>query len=270
MKTTLKLWTTLGLGTALAGGLIAGCADEAGKSAGTGANAGADTVTEAPGAGGEGEGGVAVSEAASDPVAYGIALAVTEAHVLAARDAYAAGRKEAAAEMFAHPAAEVLVEMEPVFAKLGVADFKPLLAEASLAASEGRSLAEVDKAYGAIIAALRGAAAKAPKADKSQAQVAIGVVADQIERASAMYRTIARDDRYEPYLDGYGFARVAASRFAAEGAAIKAENPEAHARIAAALDMLAKAYPAAIRPARLAVEPGALSALSARVLLAAG
>ena len=270
MKTTLKLWTTLGLGTALAGGLIAGCADEVGKSAGTDATAGADTVTEAPGAGGEGEGGVAVSEAASDPVAYGIALAVTEAHVLAARDAYAAGRKEAAAEMFAHPAAEVLVEMEPVFAKLGVADFKPLLAEASLAASEGRSLAEVDKAYGAIIAALRGAAAKAPKADKSQAQVAIGVVADQIERASAMYRTIARDDRYEPYLDGYGFARVAASRFAAEGAAIKAENPEAHARIAAALDMLAKAYPAAIRPARLAVEPGALSALSARVLLAAG
>ncbi|WP_027444290.1 hypothetical protein [Erythrobacter cryptus] len=270
MKTTLKLWTTLGLGTALAGGLIAGCADEAGKSAGTGATAGADTVTEAPGAGGEGEGGVAVSEAASDPVAYGIALAVTEAHVLAARDAYAAGRKEAAAEMFAHPAAEVLVEMEPVFAKLGVADFKPLLAEASLAASEGRSLAEVDKAYGAIIAALRGAAAKAPKADKSQAQVAIGVVADQIERASAMYRAIARDDRYEPYLDGYGFARVAASRFAAEGAAIKAENPEAHARIAAALDMLAKAYPAATRPARLAVEPGALSALSARVLLAAG
>jgi hypothetical protein len=270
MKTTLKIWTSLGLGTALAGGLIAGCADEVGKSAGTDATAGADSATEAPGVGGEGEGGVAVSQAASDPVAYGIALAVTEAHVVAARDAYAAGRKEAAAEMFAHPAAEVLVEMDPVFAKLGVADFKPLLAEASLAASEGRSLAEVDKAYGAIIAALRGAAAKAPKAGKSQAQVAIGVVADQVERASAMYRTIARDDRYEPYLDGYGFARVAASRFAAEGAAIKAENPEAHARIAAALDMLAKAYPTATRPGRLAVEPGALSALSARVLLAVG
>ncbi len=283
MNTTLKLWTQLGLGTALAGGLLAACGGEAGGEGAAGeAGAAPDaaaTAGEGEGgagegeggaaAGGEGEGGVAVADAGSDPVAYGIALAVTEAHVVAARDAYAAGKKDAAAEMFAHPVSEVLVDMDPVFAKLGVKDFKPLLTEASLAAIEGKSAAEVNKAYDKIIAALRGAASKAPASDASAAKVATGVIADQIERASAMYRSLAKNDGYEPYLDGYGFAAVAASSFAASGAAIKAENPAAHARIAEALAVLKQAYPTAARPAKLPVEAGAVSGASAKVMLAA-
>lgn len=285
MNSTLKLWTTLGLGTALAGGLLSACGGEAGEGAKTeaaapgegGAAAGGEGEGGAGGegesgeaAGGEGEGGVAVADAATDPVAYGIALAVTEAHVVAARDAYAAGNTTAATELFAHPASEVLVEMDPVFAKLGVKDFKGLLTAASTAAAEGKSVAEVGKAYDAIIAALRDAATKAPKTDATAGKVATGVIADQIERASAMYRVIAKDDRAEPYLDGYGFAKVAASAFAASGAAIKADNPAAHARITEALGALAKAYPAATRPAKLPVEPGALSAVSSKVMLATG
>lgn len=284
MNSTLKLWTTLGLGTALAGGMLTACGGEAGGEGAKTQTAAPDASGAAAGegeggaggegaggeaAGGEGEGGVAVGDAGTDPIAYGIALAVTEAHVVAARDAYAAGQKGAAAEMFAHPAAEVLVEMDPVFAKLGVKDFKPLLTDAATAAADGKSVAEVGKRYDAIIAALRGAAAKAPGAGASDAKVAAGVIADQIERASAMYRTIAKDDRYEPYLDGYGFAMVAQTQFAASGAAIKAENPAVHARIIEALGVLKQAYPAATRPARLTVEQGALSAASSKVMLAA-
>lgn len=276
MNSKLKLWTQLGLGTALAGGLLAACGGEAGgegavgeagAASGTAAAAGEGEGGEA--AGGEGEGGVAVADAATDPVAYGIALAVAEAHVVAARDAYAAGKREAAAEMFAHPVSEVLVEMDPVFARLGVADMKPFFTAASVAAVEGKPAAEVNAAYDAIIAALRGAAQKAPKSDASTATVATGVIADQIERASAMYRQLPKNDAYEPYLDGYGFAKVAQGAFADAGAAIKAENPAAHARIAEALAVLKQAYPGAARPATLAVEPGALSGASAKVMLAA-
>lgn len=285
MNSTLKLWTQLGLGTALAGGLLAACGGEAGGEAGGegaqdapeaaatagegegGAGAG-EGEGEGAAAGGEGEGGVAVADAARDPVAYGIALAVAEAHVVAARDAYAAGRKDAAAEMFAHPVSEVLLDMDPVFAKLGVADVKPLFMAASDAALAGKSVAEVNKAYDRIIAALRAAALKGP-AGGTSGKVATGVVADMIERSSAMYRRLAKDTAYEPYLDGYGFARVAASSFAASGAAIKAENPAAHARIAEALGLLAKAYPGAARPEKLPVEAGALSGASAKVMLAA-
>ncbi len=285
MNSTLKLWTQLGLGTALAGGLLAACSGgeaggEAGGEGATSAPEAAATAGEGEGgsgpgegaatpAGGEGEGGVAVADAAKDPVAYGIALAVAEAHVVAARDAYAAGKKDAAAEMFAHPVSEVLLDMDPAFTTLGVADMKPLFTDASVAASEGKSVAEVNKAYDKIIAALRGAAQKAPKGAVSPAKVATGVIADQLERSSAMYRRLGKEASYEPYLDGYGFSRVAASTFAASGAAIKAENPAAHARISEALALLAKAYPGAARPAKLPGDAGALSGASAKVLLAA-
>jgi len=273
MNSTFKLWTQLGLGTALAGGLLAACAGEpegeiggeSGDDAGTKVVAAGETSGAA---GGEGEGGVAVADAATDPVAYGIALAVTEAHVVAARDAYAAGNKDAAAEMFAHPAAEVLVEMDPVFAKLGVADFKDLLTTASVAAADGKSVAEVAAAYDAIIAALRGAAAKAPDNGAPAATVAAAVIADMIERASTMYHITAKQDRYEAYLDGYGFASVAASTFATTDAAIKADNPALHTRITDALGVLKQAYPTTTRPAKLAVQQGAVSAASSRVMLA--
>ncbi len=172
--------------------------------------------------------------------------------------------------MFAHPVSEVLLDMDPVFAKLGVADFKPLLTNASDAALAGKSTAEVNAAYDKIIAALRAAAQKAPQNGASPAKVQVGVIADMIERSSAMYRRLAKEDGYEPYLDGYGFSRAAASAFAASGGAIKAENSEAHARIADALALLAKAYPTAARPAKLPVEAGALSGASAKVMLAAG
>jgi hypothetical protein len=284
MNSTLKLWTQLGLGTALAGGLLAACGGEAGGEGATGeaggesaavagegeGGGGAGEGTGGEAAGGEGEGGVAVADAATDPVAYGIALAVAEAHVIAAKDAFAAGKKDAAAEMFAHPASEVLVEMDPVFAKLGVKDFKPLLTDASAAVADGKGAGEVNKQYDAIIAALRGAATKAPKSEAPEGVIATGVIADQIERASAMYRTAAKDDRYEPYLDGYGFYKVAETGFARSGAAIKAANPDAHARITEALALLKQAYPAATRPAKLPVEQGALSAASSKVMLAAG
>ncbi|MBU7580590.1 MAG: hypothetical protein KAF27_08970, partial [Porphyrobacter sp.] len=254
-----------------AGGGEAGAPSAAATAGEGGGEGGAGGEGEAAvGAGGEGEGGVATADAARDPVAYGIALAVAEAHVVAARDAYAAGKKEAAGEMFAHPVSEVLLDMEPAFAKLGVADFKPLFTAASDAALAGKPAAEVNKAYDAIIAALRAAAAKAPKSDASAAGVSAAVIADMIERASAMYRQLPGNDAYEPYLDGYGFARVAASGFAASGGAIKAENADLHARITEALALLNKAYPAAARPAKLPAEPGALSGASAKVMLAAG
>lgn len=284
MNSTLKLWTQLGLGTALAGGLLAACGGEAGGEGGAG-EAGAASGTAATagegeggaggegaggeGAGGEGEGGVAAGDAARDPVAYGIALAVAEAHAVAARDAYVAGKAGPAAEMFAHPVSEVLVEMEPTFTKLGVKDFSATFTAASLAAGDGKSAAEVGKAYDAIILALRDAGTKAPKSDASPAKVATGVIADMIERASAMYRQLPTNAEYEPYLDGYGFAAVAASTFATHGAAIKAENPAAHTRITEALAVLKQAYPGAVRPAKLPAEPGALSAASAKVMLAA-
>ncbi|MEO1623495.1 MAG: hypothetical protein AAFU53_21035, partial [Cyanobacteria bacterium J06632_3] len=121
MRSTLKVWTGLGVATALAGAGLAGCAGENGEG-GEGGEGGAESSLsgeagegeagegeggEGEAGAGDGEGGVSAAEAAGDPVVYGAALAIVEAHAIAARDAYLAGKTDAAAEMFGHPVSEV-------------------------------------------------------------------------------------------------------------------------------------------------------------------
>lgn len=271
MKVELKTWGALGLATALAGAGIAGCSGEAGENGNTAEIAQVGEGGEGEGGeGGEsGEGGVNIASAASDPVTYTTALAIAEAHVLAARDAYRAGQTEAAAEMFAHPVSEVLADMDPVLTESGVADFKPLFNEASQAAFAGASVKDVDAKVDEIIAALRGAAQKAPDNGTSDAAVEGGVIADQIERAVAMYAEASSSDLYAPYLDGYGFYMAAKAHFELSGNAIRGENESLHMKISQALALLAEAYPAAERPASLDANQGALSGASSSVMLSA-
>ena len=278
MKSNLKVWTGLGLATALVGAGLAGCAGEAGEGAegegstdaaiaGEGGEGEGGEGEGGEGEGGEGDGGVSISDASSDPVVYGSALAIVEAHAIAARDAYAAGEIEAAAEMFGHPVSEVLADMDPVFEQLGVEDFKSEMNEASAAALESDNAEGVEEAYQAILTALSAAAEKAPTSDLSQGAVAAGVVADQIDRATSMYSQAAGTDIYEPYLDGYGFYKAADSAFKRDGAAIATYNSGLHSDIEAALSLLAAAYPGAERPEALDAEQGKLLGASSKVNL---
>ena len=284
MRSTLKVWTGLGVATALVGAGLAGCAGENGEG-GEDGEAGAETSLsgeagegeggegeggeggEGEAGSGDGEGGVAVSEAASDPVVYGAALAVVEAHAIAARDAYLAGQSEAAAEMFGHPVSEVLSDMAPVFDQLGVEDFTATMNEASSAALEPDNAEAVEAAYEAILTALEGASAKAPAGATSKGAVAAGVIADQIDRATAMYREAAGTDIYEPYLDGYGFYKAASAGFGRSGAAIETYNSGLHSDIKAALALLESAYPSATRPAALEADQGQLLGAASKVKL---
>ncbi len=280
MKVELKTWTGLGLATALVGAGLAGCSGEVGEGGEGGEAAQLGEAGEAgegeggeggEGTGGEGgEGGVDIGAASVDPVIYATALAVAEAHVLAARDANRAGNGEAAAEMFAHPVSEVLLEMDPVFAELGVEDFKPLFSDASQAVLNGGDVRLIDEKAAGIIATLRAAGEKAPDNGTSAGAIAGGVVADQIERAVAMYARASEGELYGPYLDGYGYYATAKSTFERSSDAIMAENADLHARITQALDLLAEAYPGVERPASLDANQGALSGASSSVMLAAG
>ena len=223
------------------------------------------------GEGGEGgEGGIDIARAASDPVVFRAGLAVVEAHVLAARDAFAAGRVEAAAEMFAHPVSEVLVDMEPVLAQQGVEPFEELLIEASVQALDGATSEAVAGHAAAILEVLNAAAAKAPDNGASEGAIQARVAADQIERAIQQYQSAAGSEDYEPYLDGYGFYMTAAAIVERSGPLIEADNARAAAAIVGALDLLGAAYPGADRPARLDADQSALLAAGSRVLLALG
>ncbi len=279
-----RLWTRLGLGAATLGATtLAACgATEAGEAA----TAGADPIPSiaysgeagegeggegGEGEGGEGgEGGVNVAAAATNPAVFRAALAVVDAHVLAARDAYAAGRTDTAAAMFAHPVSEVYLHMESVFEAQGVAPFDMLLTNASRAALEGETPDEIAARSEAILAASAAAAAKAPESPASKADIAARVTADQIERAAQQYLRSTESDDYEPYLDGYGFLAAARAVYTAEAEAIRAETPAAADALEAAMALLDEAYPSAARPATLDADTAALVAASSLAILETG
>jgi len=252
MKQQFKRVTALGLGLAVSGGLLAACdpattpAEPETLQAETPSEHEASHAPAASvGEGGEGEGGVAVEDAGSDPVVFVSALAVAEAHVIAARDAHAMGELEAAGEMFAHPASEVLFDMEDTFRAQGVAPFEAMFLEASAAVFNGESHDQIVARTDAIIATLRQAAERAPDDGSSLPQIQAGVAADQIDRAVDMYRIAQDSEQYGPYLDGYGFYLAGLAAFQSQEAAIETSNPEGAARLRAALALLAQAYPSA-------------------------
>ncbi|MEO1785511.1 MAG: hypothetical protein AAFR41_00675 [Pseudomonadota bacterium] len=284
MEIRIKRWQQLGLGAALASGTLAACS---GQPAEDTPAAGPEAVAETPiapatalgegegggvgeGEGGEGEGGVSIAAAATDPVVFNAALAIVEAHIIAARDAFAGAETDAAAEMFAHPVSEVLANMAPVFEARGVESFDQLLVDASAAVFDGETETQINARAEGILAALASAAEKAPDDGSSAAAIAAGVASDQIERATDMYRAAAESNRYEPYLDGYGFYKAGEGAFLAAEGEIEADDPETAARLREALAALAEAYPGALRPDTLDADQSTLTVAASRVVLAVG
>jgi hypothetical protein len=287
MKSKMKRVTSLGLGLVMTGGLLAAC-DAPESDAPESDGESSEIFAEAPaapapaaasgeageggegegGEGGEGEGGVATADASTDPVVFNAALAITAAHVFAARDAHAAGETDAAAEMFAHPVSEVLLDMGSVFAERGVEPFSQLLMDASDAVFAGESAEQITARSDAILAAIAEAADKAPDDGSTQAEIAAGVAVDQIDRASDMYRIAQDTGQYGPYLDGYGFMKAGELAFAHQAEAIEAAHPEVAARIRVALEVLNRAYPSAQMPETLEVDRAELAAASTQAALA--
>ncbi len=288
MTTRQRQWTSLGLGTLASAAVLGACGAPSGEADNASTAETAPVIAETPvaaqnspaiggegeaggegeGEGGEGEGGVSISAANADPVVYNSALAITEAHIIAARDAYALGQTDAAGEMFAHPVSEVLFDMQPIFEARGVEDFSDLLTDASAAVFAGVSEEEINTRADEIVAVLRAAAMKAPNDGSTPAQIAAGVAADQIERAADMYRVAAESDAYEPYLDGYGFYKAAVAAFEGSASEIDTDNEPAAIAIRAALSELQAAYPTATRPETLDADQSALTAAASEVVLA--
>lgn len=279
MSKSYRAWTGLGLGLAMISTGLGACgkaeapaADApelaAEQSAAALPASSFQDAVDAVAAGGEGEGGISLDQAATDPVIYGAALAVTEAHIIAARDAYALGETEAAAEMFAHPVSEVLIELEELFTERGVKLFDDLLLDASQAAMSGESPEQISTRTDAIIAALRAAATKAPESARSPVSIRAAVAADQADRAATMYRIAREAGTYEPYLDGYGFYKAGVALFQEREAEIASANPAGAVALNEAFAELAKAYPSAGRQSELNADLSALTVSASSAVLA--
>jgi hypothetical protein len=232
-----------------------------------------DTTYGAGGEGGEGgEAGIDIEAAAKDPVAYGVALQVIAAHYHAGLAAYAGRQRDAGAQMFAHGLSEVYAEMEDVFKMLGVTDLGKKLEATVAAANEKKSLWEVKRRVGKVLAALDAAATMAPKSDVSAQAVRAQVAAELIDRAAAQYPVAQKDTaNIEPYLDGLGFRLAAEQQARPIMPWLNRKDLKKARAVQGAIAKLGKAYPGLARPKNPKVtEADLLSAASGAKLAVSG
>jgi len=221
------------------------------------------------GEGGEGgEAGVDADAAATDPVVYLTALDVIRAHYLAGLASVQAGRRASGGEMFAHPIAEIYVDLEPTFRRLGVAPFMDQMVDATELALGGATDDEIEKAARAVLSTLEAAESNAPADSRSALAIQIAVLADMLDRAALQYQVVATSpDSGEAWLDGFGFYKAAADRAERIIGELGAVDDGAAQGVRDAISLCEQAYPGPIPPDILPVDAGALLAASSRVKL---
>ena len=264
---TTKLWLGLGVFTLIHAGMAP---DAIAQQPGTAVPL---PAVAQGGEGGEGgEGGISVEQAAVNPDAFIGALDVVAAHYLAGREAYDAGQPQAAAELFAHPIAEVYADMEPVFQAKGVIPFRDAMERASELALARAPQAAIASAVDTVLAALAAAEAKAP-APGGTATVQARVAADLMDRAALQSAAAAREPtELEPYLDGYGLYLAAQARAQKTLPALESTGRQDIAeRMRSVLRALRQSYPGPARPIQAAtMDDAALLAEASRLKLLVG
>ncbi len=212
-----------------------------------------------------GEFGVDPEAALNNPVPYLTALEVIRAHYLAGAAAYTAGAAPEAAEMFAHPIAEVYVDLEPVFEALGVSPFQELMITATNVALEEGNDDAVTAAVEAVLAAVDAAEARAPETDQAPAAVEGRVLSDGIERTVLQYQLAHQGGVPSAYLDGFGYFKAVQSRAVRTLPIIADADPETAATIERTLALIAPAFASVEQPETLTIEPGVLLGASSAV-----
>lgn len=282
IRKTRKVW--LGIGASVLASTLASPAQAAGpmatvKSASphnaqTGKTPPTASVPNAPAfhliaegeAGEGGEAGIDPATAATDPVAWNVAIAVMAAHVVAGDAALSAGKADAGREMFAHAYAEIYAEMEEPFKKRGVQGLGEALTKAMDLAGANPSPGALKKMVAALLEKLDQAAAKGPLGATSLATRA-KTLAQMLDRAALQYQAASKSTAYEPYLDGYGFTMAAARIARATLPELEKTNPSAAKALGQALKTAQSAFPGAQKPAQPTVEIGKFLAQASSAVL---
>lgn len=221
---------------------------------------------------GEGEEGPLFDAARvkEDPVVYLTAIEAAAAHYHAGRAAYAAGRPEEGAEMFAHGVSEVYVDLKPALLAQGVTDFQPLMDKAVELASSKAPAADVDAAAAQVLQALAAASEKQPPSELSAADVRRQVLTEMLNRASRNYMIASRGVSRDAYLDGYGYRLVVEQRAPAVIADVKASAPDTAERLQEAVAALSKGYAKIESPSTGELSASDLLVAVSKAMLAVG
>jgi len=257
MRSTVKVWTGLGLATALVGTSLAGCSGEAGEGEGGEGGESAIAGEAGEGEGGEGEGGEGEGgEDAIGALPLPQRVAFMSGHVEAGLALYRAGDSAAAAPHLLHPVSETHAAERAGLDELGF-DAAPFEA-VSAALEGGQSAEEVEPQLAAAESNLD---AVRSKAGGDPAELIRFLMDTTVEEYTIAVNDGVVTDPGE-YQDAWGFVVVA------RDLAADLETPQAD-QMRADLETLLGLWPeAAPIPPEDPAPVGQVSALASRVLLA--
>ena len=219
--------------------------------------------------GGEaGEAGeVGITANAADDTAYLADLSIIEGHMLAARDIYAKGHAETAAELTLHPQEEgTLADLVTRITAHGAADVSPAIAALTAAMQAKAPQADVDAALTAVQQAF--AAAAAPEADAVRERfdaVVLLLKAAAGEYAGAIENGAVTEEM--AWHEAQAFTILARARLT--DLAALPMSAKAAPKALAALDDAATAFGDPMADTLLAGDPDILLTVAARVELLA-
>lgn len=266
------LWASVG---ALTLATVTACDRETGKEETSdapsvvGSSSEAVPVLGADGGGEGGEMGVDPAIAEKDPTIFLEALDVIRAHFLAGLSSLSLGNREEASAMFAHPASEVYVDLEPVILKFGGVSFLDEMMAASEIALSDASMEEVAAAAEEVFRAIDETAKLAPSDSRPDAKIQAEVLVRMIDRAALQYQFAFSGQAFEDsWLDGHGFYQTAKIRGEAALPLVQTLDEDIAKEIAEAIVVLGTVYTSAVQPSSPPVDPGVILSAASRAALA--
>lgn len=228
----------------------------------------------AHGEGGEGgEAGAAAAEGPLSDAGYATALHLMLGHLAVGEELVALDAWNDALPHFAHPAEEIYAGVAP---ELSRRDAVPFADDLELLARRVKARDKGD-AYGQGLAEVRArieaALAGIDPGTRAGAPFAAEVMAGLLRTAADEYGAAFEDGKLVAvveYQDSRGFVGEARRLLGTSRAALEKADAARTGRMAADLEAVAKAWPAALPPASPVLEPGEVSALVSRLELDAG
>jgi hypothetical protein len=200
---------------------------------------------------------------------YMVKLGLMKGHMYVAKELLDLGEAKQAEPHIGHPVEEIYTDVEDQLKERGVKEFKAgLITLEDLVKAGAKDKAKVDAEFTQSMAAIDGAIAMLPEAQRKSPKFTLQVMNGLLETAKDEYGAAVADGKFKEiieYQDSRGFVRYAAELYAAIAPQVA---PEADKKISAGLTDLKTAWPAPIPPTAPVKMPDDVTALVKNVEMA--
>jgi len=211
---------------------------------------------------GEGSGG---PDAARSPGVYYTDLALALGHLRVARDLYRAGQGDVAAMHLAHPAAEILPQLEEALEQRGLEDVAERIRDLARIAGTRPSWSDVESDYERTRDAIAHAMSDVDASRRHDPTFISRALTALLLQARHEYGDSIDDGHFEhghEYQDGYGMVHVGRELLEQHADVLRAADASAYATLVRQYESAMEAWPSATVPAQPALS---VSELSGRV-----